>query len=356
MKVIQSNNLKTKPSDENNLGFGDIFTDYMLIKQFKDDKWQETELVPYAPISLDPSAPCLHYGQEVFEGMRAYRNAQDDVMLFRPEENFKRLNLSNKRIGIPELDEQEALEELIEFLKIERDWIPKSLGTSVYIRPFLFANGRGLGLKRAKEYTYMVILAVCGPYSKKGSNPVNIYVESNYVRAVKGGTGMAKTGGNYAGSLVVQEEAGKKGFDQVLWLDAKEHKYIEEVGAMNVMFVIKDDNDKTKVITPALTGSILDGITRKSTIELIKSLGYEVEEKLISIDEIAELQEKGNLLEAFGTGTAVVILPIGNLHYKNKDIAINNGRVGDLTDRIYTTLTDIQYGRSEDKFGWTKRF
>lgn len=349
MKITKSSNLKSIPEDLSSFGFGELFTDHMLVKEFKNGEWQESQILPYAPISLDPSCSCLHYGQEVFEGMRAYKNAEGEVLLFRPEENFRRLNLSNERIGIPKIDEKEILSDLMEFLRLEKDWIPETFGTSIYIRPFIIATEAGLGLRSSSEYMFITILTPSGTYSKKGLQPINIYVEDEYVRAVKGGTGMAKTGGNYAGSLIAQNRAKKLGFDQVLWLDAKHRKYIEEVGAMNVMFVTKD-----KVITPALTGSILDGITRKSTIEIIKSFGLELEEREISIDEVIELSNKGELLEMFGTGTAVVILPIANLHYKGEDISIGSGGViGELTKRLYDEITGIQYGRQEDTFNWT---
>ncbi len=349
MKITLSKNLKTKPTDNNNLGFGKIFTDHMIIKKYKDGAWGETEIVPYGPISLDPSTACLHYGQEVFEGLKAYKLENDDIMLFRPEENFKRLNESNTRMGIPHLDVNECVSDLKELLNLEKDWIPKGAGTSLYIRPFIIATEVGLGVHPSIEYTYMVIVAPSGMYYKNGLSPVKIFVEDEYVRAVKGGTGTAKAGGNYASSLIAQEKANSLGYEQVLWLDGVERKYIEEVGSMNVFFVLKD-----KLITPMLSGSVLAGITRKSTIELAKSLGIDVEERKISIDELIELYNKGELIEAFGSGTAAVISPIGVMKYKDTIIELSDGKIGEISQKLYDNLTGIQYGKLEDKFGWTQ--
>ncbi|MFI3114634.1 MAG: branched-chain amino acid aminotransferase [Clostridia bacterium] len=350
MKVTLSNNLKSKPQDESKLGFGKIFTDHMIVKRYKDGAWQETEIVPYGPFSLDPSCACLHYGQEVFEGLKAYRTAKNDILLFRPEENFKRLNKSNERMGIPQIDEKEALEDLKALLNIDKDWIPHSKGTSLYIRPFIIATEVGLGVHPAVEYIYAVILSTSGSYYADKLAPVKILIEDEFVRAVKGGTGTAKTGGNYASSLIAQEKANKEGYNQVLWLDGVERKYIEEVGAMNVFFVFKD-----KVITPKLSGSILDGITRKSVIEVLKSFGMNVQEEKVSVDDLQEAYEKGEFIEAFGTGTAAVISPIGELKYKNNVMLLSNGEIGELSLKIYDTLTGIQYGELEDKFTYTQK-
>ncbi|MFI3226366.1 MAG: branched-chain amino acid aminotransferase [Clostridia bacterium] len=350
MKVTLSQNLKAKPTDESKLGFGKIFTDHMLVKKYTNGAWQESEIVPYGPFALDPSCVCLHYGQEVFEGLKAYRTADDEIMLFRPEQNFARLNKSNDRMGIPPIDETEALAELKELLAIEKDWIPHTKGTSLYIRPFIIATEVGLGVHSSTDYIYAVILASSGSYYANGLAPVKILIEDHFVRAVKGGTGTAKTGGNYASSIVAQEVANEQGYEQVLWLDGVERKYIEEVGAMNVMFVLKD-----KVVTPMLSGSILDGITRKSVLEVVKSFGIEVSEERISVEDLVKAYENGELLEAFGTGTAAVISPIGELKYKDVVMKLNNGEIGELSQRIYDTLTGIQYGELEDTFGYTQK-
>lgn len=348
IKIERASSLKQKP-DENNLGFGQIFTDHMFIMNYKDGKgWHNPRIVPYAPIELYPSAMCFHYAQEIFEGLKAYKGRDGNIRLFRPQENFKRLNRSNKRMAIPEIDEEVALEGLKELINIDKDWVPSADGASLYIRPFIIATEEMLGVKPASEYLYMVILSPSGAYYKSGLNPVKIYVEEQYVRAVKGGTGMAKTGGNYAASLIAQEKAQKYGYEQVLWLDGVERKYIEEVGAMNVFFRIGDE-----VITPALAGSILPGITRMSSIELLKSWGINVVEKRITIDEIAKAYHDGKLVEAFGTGTAAVISPIGELKYKDDIMILNDGEIGELSQRLYDELTGIQWGECKDNLNWT---
>ena len=350
MKITLSQNLKTKPIDDSSLGFGKVFTDHMIVKKYKDGAWGETEILPYGPFLLDPSCATLHYGQEVFEGLKAYVNDKEEVLLFRPEQNFARLNRSNERMGIPYIDENEALSDLKELLKIDKDWIPKTKGTSLYIRPFIIATESGLGVHPSNEYIYCVILSASGSYYANGIEPVKILIEDQFVRAVKGGTGTAKTGGNYASSMIAQEKAVEAGYQQVLWLDGVERKYIEEVGAMNVVFVMKD-----KVITPALSGSILDGITRKSIMELIKSFGIDVLEEKISVEDLVCAYENGELIEAFGTGTAAVISPIGELKYKDTIMKLSDGKIGQLSQRIYDTLTGIQYGQIKDTFGYVQK-
>ncbi len=291
---------------------------------------------------------CLHYGQEVFEGMKAYRTADDRILLFRPLENFKRLNSSNDRLVIPHLDEEMALKYLVELLKVEKDWVPHTDGASLYIRPFIIAVDPFLGVSPSEKYMFIIILSPSGAYYSSGLNPVNIYVESNYVRAVRGGMGYTKTGGNYAASLKAQDEAHKQNYSQVLWLDGVEKKYIEEVGAMNIFFVMDGE-----VITPELQGSILPGITRKSAIEICKSWGLKVTERRISIQEIADAYDAGKLNEVFGTGTAAVISPVGHLKWGDKVMEINDNKIGDISQRLYDTLTGIQWGKIEDTFGWT---
>lgn len=340
--------LKQKPADETKLGFGKIFTDYMFIMDYKTGEgWHDARIVPYGNLSLSPAALCLHYGQEVFEGMKAYRRADGGIQLFRPEENFKRLNSSNQRLVIPELPVEMAMEGLMELLKIEKDWVPSTEGAALYIRPFIIAVDPFLGVRPGDEYMFIIILSPSGAYYASGLDPVKIYVESKYVRAVRGGMGYTKTGGNYAASLIGQDEAHKVGYSQVLWLDGVEQKYIEEVGAMNIFFVVDGE-----VITPALQGSILPGITRKSVIELCKSWGMKVTERRISIAEIAEAYDAGKLDEVFGTGTAAVISPVGHLKYGDKVMEINGNKIGAVSQKIYDTMTGMQWGKIADQFGW----
>ncbi len=339
---------KAKPTDESALGFGKIFTDHMFIMDYTTGKgWHDARIVPYGNIEFSPAAMCLHYGQEVFEGLKAYRTADGEIQLFRPEENFKRLNLSNERLVIPAIDEEFALHALKELLKIEKDWVPHSEGASLYIRPFIIACDPFLGVRPGDEYKFIIILSPSGPYYSTGLNPVSIYVEENYVRAVKGGMGYAKTGGNYAASLIGQDEAHKQNYSQVLWLDGVEKKYVEEVGAMNMFFIIDGE-----VLTPELVGSILPGITRKSTIELCKSWGMKVSERRITIQEIADAYKAGKLEEAFGTGTAAVISPVGHLKWGDMVMEINGNKIGPVSQKLYDTMTGIQYGRLPDEKGW----
>ena len=339
---------KAKPTDESALGFGKIFTDHMFIMDYTTGKgWHDARIVPYGNIEFSPAAMCLHYGQEVFEGLKAYRTADGEIQLFRPEENFKRLNLSNERLVIPAIDEEFALHALKELLKIEKDWVPHSEGASLYIRPFIIACDPFLGVRPGDEYKFIIILSPSGAYYSTGLNPVSIYVEEKYVRAVKGGMGYAKTGGNYAASLIGQDEAHKQNYSQVLWLDGVEKKYIEEVGAMNMFFIIDGE-----VLTPELVGSILPGITRKSTIELCKSWGMKVSERRITIQEIADAYKAGKLEEAFGTGTAAVISPVGHLKWGDMVMEINGNKIGPVSQKLYDTMTGIQYGRLPDEKGW----
>ncbi len=339
---------KAKPSDESNLGFGHVFTDHMFIMDYETGKgWHNARIIPYQDLVLSPASMCLHYGQEIFEGLKAYRTAEGKVQLFRPEENFKRMNVSNERMVIPQINEQDALEGLMKLLSIEKDWVPHTEGTSLYIRPFIIAVDPYLGVKPADRYMFIIILSPSGLYYSTGLNPVKIYVESRYVRAVRGGTGFAKTAANYAISLAGQDEAHKQDYEQVLWLDGVEQKYVEEVGAMNMFFVIDGE-----VITPALVGSILPGITRKSAIEVCRKMGYKVTERKISIQEIAQAYDAGKLEEVFGTGTAAVISPVGHLKWNDKIMEINNNEIGKISQMLYDTMTGIQWGKLPDEFGW----
>jgi len=339
---------KAKPSDESNLGFGHVFTDHMFIMDYETGKrWHNARIIPYQDLVLSPASMCLHYGQEIFEGLKAYRTAEGKVQLFRPEESFKRMNVSNERMVIPQINEQDALEGLMKLLSIEKDWVPHTEGTSLYIRPFIIAVDPYLGVKPADRYMFIIILSPSGLYYSTGLNPVKIYVESRYVRAVRGGTGFAKTAANYAISLAGQDEAHKQDYEQVLWLDGVEQKYVEEVGSMNIFFVIDGE-----VITPELTGSVLPGITRKSAIEVCRKMGYKVTERKISIQEIAQAYDAGKLEEVFGTGTAAVISPVGHLKWNDKIMEINNNEIGKISQMLYDTMTGIQWGKLPDEFGW----
>ena len=349
IKVELTKQPKAKPTDETKLGFGSIFTDHMFVMNYDEGQgWHDARIVPYGPIELDPSAMCLHYGQTVFEGVKAYRAKDGRVLLFRPEKNMARLNVSNERLCIPKIDEAFALKCIEKLVSIEKDWIPTAEGTSLYIRPFIFATDAHVGVHPGKHLMFMVICSPVGAYYPEGLNPVKIYVESKYVRAVRGGMGYAKTGGNYAASLKAQDEAEEQKYTQVLWLDGVERKYVEEVGTMNVFFVIGDE-----VVTPALQGSILPGVTRMSAIEILESWGLNVSERPIEIQEIYDAYQNGQLKEAFGTGTAAVISPIGQLKWDDHVMEINNGKIGEISQRLYDTLTGIQWGNIEDTMHWT---
>ncbi len=339
---------KSKPEPDK-LGFGKYYTDHMFILNYTEGLgWHNPRIVPYQPISLDPSAKVFHYGQTIFEGLKAYRTANNQIQLFRPQRNFIRMNQSNARLSVPPIDGDLALEALQQLIKVDQDWVPSAPGTSLYIRPYIIATEPALGVNPSLEYLFMIIMSPVGAYYEEGINPVKIYVESTYVRTVKGGVGEAKTAGNYAASLIAQVEATNKGYTQVLWLDGVHRKYIEEVGSMNVFFVING-----VVHTPELSGSILDGITRNSIIQLLKHWQIPVEERLISVDEIVAAIKDGSLSEAFGTGTAAVISPIGELYWNEEGLQINDGQTGELSSKLYTTLTGIQTGEIEDPFDWT---
>ncbi|MDD2533416.1 MAG: branched-chain amino acid aminotransferase [Eubacteriales bacterium] len=346
--VTRATQPKTKPLADAALGFGQIFTDHMFSMDYIEGQgWIDPRIEPYAPISLDPSAMVFHYGQAIFEGLKAYKAADGSINLFRPQLNFARVNQSNARMVIPAIDEAFCLYALEELLKIEKDWIPTQAGSSLYIRPFIIATDPYLGVRPAHTYRFMIILSPSGNYYPQGLNPVNIYVEEEYVRAVKGGTGYAKTPGNYAASLIAQAKAYKAGYVQVLWLDGVHRRFIEEVGSMNVFFVIDG-----KVVTPAINGSILPGITRRTVLELAKKLGLETEEREIAIDEIAELAKTGRVSEVFGAGTAAVISPVGELRYKELVMNFNDGKIGPLSQQFYDIITGVQYGRLKDDYGW----
>lgn len=347
VKLEQRQSLKEKP-DQSSLTFGEVFTDYMLSFEYTEGQgWHDLKIVPYAPIEISPAAQSVHYGQSVFEGLKAYKH-NEEVVLFRPEENFKRINVSLERLKMPRIDEDLLLEGLKQLVDVDRDWVPEGEGQSLYIRPVVFATEGILGVAPSKNYRLLIILSPSGSYYGGDSlRPTKIYVEDEYVRAVRGGVGFAKVAGNYAASLLAQANANALGFDQVLWLDGVEQKYIEEVGSMNIFFVING-----KVVTPSLNGSILPGITRKTVLALAETLGYEVEERRVSIDELFEHYEKGELEEVFGTGTAAVISPVGELQFKDQKMVINNNETGKVTQALYDNYTGIQSGKLDDPHNW----
>ena len=335
--------------DSQKLGFGRYFTDHMFIMDYSPaEGWNDARIVPFSNLSLHPAATVFHYGAEVFEGMKAYRREDGTVQLFRPMENVKRMNSSADRLCLPLLNEDEALEAIMKFVEVEQDWVPSNPGTSLYLRPFLFGCDEQLGLHTLQNAMFVIIASPVGSYYAAGINPVKIMIETEDVRAVKGGTGYTKCGGNYAASNRAGARAEKNGYSQVLWLDGIHRKYIEEVGAMNVMFRIGDE-----IVTPDLSGSILPGITRKSCLEVLRKEGYKVSERRLSVDELVEAMENGTLKEAWGCGTAAVVSPIGELAYNGKKYTINNFEIGEVTQHLYNTLTGIQWGKIEDSFGWT---
>ncbi len=338
-------------ADPGNQPFGKAFTDRMFSMTYRDGEgWSSASVHRYKPFEMDPAARVLHYSQEIFEGLKAYKGPDGETLLFRPEANAQRLNRSAARVCMPQIPEEDFLAILKELLTAEERWVPSTPGTSLYIRPTMIATEPALGVHPSSEYIFYVILSPVGAYFKEGFKPVSLFVEDTYARAVVGGVGEAKTGGNYAASLLGGQKAEKLGYSQMLWLDAKEHKYVEEVGAMNIFFVFGDT-----LVTPPLTGSILPGITRDSILTLAKSLGYKAEERQVSIDEVIEGAKTGVLKEAFGAGTAAVIAPVGVLGYKGTDYSINDNQVGPITEKLYTSLTSIQTGLAPDPFGWVKR-
>ncbi len=341
---------KQKP-DANNLPFGKNFSDHMFLMNYEVGKgWYDPRIVPYGPFSLQPSCMVFHYAQEIFEGLKAYRRADGSIWLFRPEENFKRMNRSAERMCIPLIDVDFCVSALKQLIEIDKEWVPNAEATSLYIRPFIIATDPTVGVHASKTYLFCIILSPSGSYYPEGINPVKIAIEDEDVRAVKGGTGFTKCGGNYAASIRAGERAAKEGFSQVLWLDGVHRKYIEEVGSMNIMFKIDG-----KIVTPELQGSVLPGITRKSILEVARDWGYTVEERLISIDEVLETAKNGRMEEMWGTGTAAVVSPVGEIAYEGEEIVINDGKIGDLTQKFYDELTGIQWGTRPDTRGWTMK-
>lgn len=346
IKITRTTSPKAKP--EGSLGFGRIFTDHMFIMDYTKGKgWHDPRIVPYQDLVLSPAAMVFHYGQEMFEGLKAYKGDDGKSYLFRPDMNGKRTNDTNKRLCIPELPVDDFVQAVKAVVKEDEDWIPTEPGTSLYVRPFIIATEPFLGVDVSETFMFIIILSPSGAYYEEGLAPVGIWIEDDYVRAVRGGMGFAKTGGNYAASLAAQVKAHDDGYSQVLWLDGVERKYIEEVGAMNIFFKI----DGT-VVTPMLSGSILPGITRDSVLTLCREWGIPTEERKISVEELLEAQKNGKLEEVFGTGTAAVISPVGKLRYKDEVMTISGGEIGPLSQKIYDTVTGIQLGKIEDKHGW----
>lgn len=340
---------KPLPKEDNPLTFGTIFTDHMFVMNYETGKgWYDPRVVPYQPISLEPSCMVFHYGQEMFEGLKAYKTEDGRTLLFRPDMNAKRTNNTNRRLCIPEIPEEDFIQAVKAVVKADETWIPTKQGTSLYIRPFIIATDPFLGVRPSNTYLFIIILSPVGAYYPEGLNPVKIWIEDDYVRAVRGGIGEAKTGGNYVASMAAQLKAHEEGYSQVLWLDGVERKYIEEVGAMNIFFKING-----KVLTPMLNGSILPGITRDSVISLCKEWGYEVEERKISVDELYEASVNGTMEEVWGTGTAAVISPVGHLRFQDHVLQIQDGGIGELSQKLYDTVTGIQLGRIKDTKGWT---
>jgi len=347
IKIVKTQNKKVKP-DENKLSFGKYFTDHMFVMTYDEGTgWHDPEILPNEPFAIDPAAMVFHYGQAVFEGMKAYRTVDDKIALFRPEANFKRLNDSNDRMCIPLIDEEFAIYALKELIKIDEDWIPTAPGTSLYIRPFIIATEAAVKVHLSSSYKFFIILSPVGPYYPGGLAPVDILIEDDYVRAVRGGIGFAKAAANYAISLKGQQKAIKKGYAQVMWLDGIERKYVEEVGTSNVFFVMGDE-----LVTPELNGSILPGITRNSVMAIARSWGLTVTERKVSVDELFAAAKDGTLKEAFGAGTAAVISPVANFIMGDESVQVADGKIGALSQKIYDTLTGIQFGRIEDTFNW----
>ena len=349
ISVTLTTNYKEKPAGPD-IPFGVFTTDHMFLMNYdREQGWHDPRIVPYAPFQMDPACMVLHYAQEIFEGMKAYRDEEGRIRLFRPEDNFTRMNDSCERMSIPKIDVDFCVEAVKQLVTLEKDWVPTAPNTSLYIRPFIFATDIHEGVHASHTYQFAVILSPVGPYYATGLAPVSIMIEEDDVRAVRGGTGFTKCGGNYAASLRAGEKAEEKGFSQVLWLDGVERKYIEEVGSMNVLFKIGG-----RIVTPALNGSILPGITRKSCLQLLRDKGYEVEERRLSVDELIGAARDGSLEEAFGSGTAAVVSPIGSLYYKGETFVISGGGIGPVAQDLYDTLTGIQWGRVADPYGWSQ--
>lgn len=345
---VDPGQMKPKPEADSQLGFGKIFTDHFFIVEYDSEKgWHNASIEPLRPLSLDPASMCLHYGQEIFEGMKAYKGKNDSIYLFRPEENINRMNRSAERLCMAQIDNDLFMEGLKKLVLLEKDWIPKDTGTSLYIRPTMIATEPALGVHPSGQYLFFIIVGPVGAYYPEGFGPTKIYVSEKYVRAAPGGVGDCKAAGNYAASLYASQEALGMGYTQVLWLDARERKYVEEVGTSNIFFVVGDD-----LVTPPLSGSILPGIMRNSVMRLAESWGINVLEERLSIDELLNLNAEGILKEIFASGTAAIVSPVGQIYYRGKEYVIGDGNTGPLTEKLYNEILQIQYGEKEDPFGW----
>ena len=347
IKITKTKTSKINSVDFKNLGFGEVFSDHMFSMDYENGRWINQRIEPYGKIEFEPAMCTLHYAQAVFEGLKAFHVRDGSINIFRPEKNLERMNRSNERMCIPTIDKDMFFDAMTELIKLERDWIPKDTGHSLYIRPFIFGTDNFVGVHPSSTYRFMIILSPVGAYYKEGFNPVSLLVPEEYVRAVKGGVGDVKTAGNYAASLLPAEIAQEKGFTQVLWLDGEHHKYIDEVGTMNIFFVIDGE-----VITPPLEGSILPGVTRDTALYLTKSWGMKVSERRISIDELIRSSKEGRLQEVFGTGTAAVISPVDEIQYRETNIRINHGQIGPIARRLFDEITGIHYGEIPDTHGW----
>jgi branched-chain amino acid aminotransferase len=342
---------RRKPDDESKLGFGVLMSNHMFKLDYNADRgWHSARIEPYAPLQLYPAAAVLHYAQEAFEGLKAYRSAGGEILLFRPRANFARMSRTCKRLCIPAYPEDLVMEGMKQLIAVDKDWVPSAPGTSLYVRPNIIATEPFLGVREAHEYLLYIITGPVGAYYPEGFAPVKIMVEDTYTRAAPGGVGEAKTAGNYASSLKAQIDAHKRGFTQVLWLDGKERRYIEEVGTMNIFFKFKGE-----LATPPLGGTILPGITRDSIITLARDLGITVNERPIAIDEVTEKARSGELEEVFGSGTAAVVSPVSTLRYQDTDYEISGGKTGPLAQKLFDTIVAIQYGEAEDLYGWREK-
>lgn len=349
IKITRTTAPKEKPQDESKLGFGSIFTDHMFLMEYSAGQgWHDARVVPYGPLPMDPATTVFHYAQEIFEGLKAYRTADGSVQLFRPDCNAQRFQDSAERLCIPKIPVEDFVQAVKTLVQVERDWVPSSDGASLYIRPFVIASDVGLGVHAAQNYMFIIICSPSGAYYAEGLAPVRIYVEDELIRAAPGLTGFAKCGGNYAASVLAGEKAEKMGFSQVLWLDGVEKKYVEEVGSMNILFKIDG-----KIYTAPCVGTVLPGVTRRSIIELLRDWGYEVIEDRIAIADIMKAADEGKLEEVFGTGTAAVVSPVKELDWSGKVACIGDGEIGPLTQKLYDTLTGIQWGKLPDTKGWT---
>lgn len=349
IKTVSLSDAERKALPHDGLGFGDLFSDHMFVQEYSPEQgWHDATIQPYQALCLDPATAVLHYAQEIFEGTKAYRRPDGNINLFRPWENMKRFNNSARRMSMPAVDEEDHLQAIVQLIELDQRWVPESPG-ALYIRPVMIGTDTALGVHASKHYLHYVIVGPVGSYFRAGFNPIPVYISDDYRRAVVGGTGAAKTGGNYAASLLVTEKARREKYSQVLWLDAIEGRYVEEVGAMNICFVY----DGKHIVTPELTGSILPGVTRKSVIHLGSDLGYEVSEERVDVHEMLEDVAAGRITEVFGCGTAAVIAPVGKFGYRGEEYTINDFEVGPVAQHLYDELTGIQFGRKEDPYGWT---